>query len=72
MRKLIAIVLLCAPTVLSSAQAAEDVFGDISRTAPRGAIVAPSDFVARDPFDRINDTAPVRQPSPREDIYPGE
>ncbi len=88
MRKLIAIALLCTPvvltaTVLTSTQAAADIFTDLDRTAPniftdldrtapRGAVSKPSDVVARGLFDQLNETAPVRRPVPRDDVYPGE
>ncbi len=72
MHKLIAIALLCTPFVLTSAPAAADVFTDIDRAAPRGALALPSDAIARGLFDDINSSAPVRRPGPRDDIYPGE
>ena len=72
MRKFFAIVLVCTPVVLASAEAAADFFTDLDRAAPRGTPGPSSDAITRDPFDRINDAAPVRQPAPRDDIYIGE
>lgn len=72
MRKLIAIVILGTSAVLTSVPAMADIFTDLDRTAPRGAVARPSDVAAKSLFDQINDTAPVRRPPAQDDVYPGE
>ena len=73
MRKLIAMALVCNFVGLTSAEAARrDVFGDLNRAAPRGIFEQPADSVARQPFDRINSSAPVRKPAPGDDTLTGE
>ena len=73
MRKLIALALVCNFAGLTPAEAARrDIFGDIGRAAPRDGVQQPLTSIARQPFDRINSSAPVRRPSSGDDTLTGE
>ena len=72
MRKLIVLAVICNLASLTVAQAAGTVFDGINQTAPRGDTITSTDTAARDPFDRIDSTAPVRKPTPADDVMTGE
>lgn len=63
-------------TVLVAGPAAadwkDDVFTDVSRTAPRSSIVVPMAGAERTVFDDLRDQAPVKAPDRVDDGFAGE
>ena len=66
MRKLIALTIVFNVLGVTCLEAMQ------RRSDSRGTTATSADHAARQPFDRVNGTAPVRKSPPGEDIFTGE